>query len=81
MENKLIDNKSMKINRIVNQVNNSEPSMIGNPSRPIDSISIEIFGELAHLNIEDRIESHKASNDYGNFEKLRNFSELLELIR
>ena len=81
MENKLINNTSLKINRIINQVNNSEPSMIGNSSRPLDSISIEISGKLVYLSIKDRIESHKVSNDYGNFEKLRNFSELLELIR
>jgi len=81
MENKLIDNQSMKINRIINQVNNSEPSMIGNSSRPLDSISIKISGKLVYLSMKDRIESHKASNDYGNFEKLNNFSVLLELIR
>ena len=81
MENKLIDNKSLKINQIINQVNNYEPSMIGNSSRPIDSISIEISGNLVYLPLEDRIKSHKASDDYGNLEKYTNFYDLLELIR
>ena len=81
MENKLIDNKSLKINQIINQVNNFEPSMIGNSSRPLDSISIEISGNLVYLPLEDRIKSHKASEDYGNLEKYTNFFDLLELIR
>ena len=81
MENKLIDNKSMKINQIINQVNNSEPSMIGSSSRPIDSISIVISGDLVYLPLEDRIQSYKESDNYGNIEKLTNFFELLKLIR
>ncbi len=81
LENKLIDNKSMKINQIINQVNNSGSSMIGNTPRPLDSISIVISGDLVYLPLKDRILSHKLSNDYGNFEKLNNFVELLELIR
>ncbi len=81
MENKLIDNKSIKINQIINQVNNSESSMIGNSSRPLDSISISISGDLVYLPLKDRIKSHKESKDYGNFEKLTNFFELFELIR
>ena len=81
LENKLIDNKSMKINKIVNQVNNSESSIIGNSSPQIDSISIVISGDLVYLPLEDRIQSHKVSKDYGNLEKLTNFYELLELIR
>ena len=81
MENKLIDNKSMKINQIINQFNNSEPSMIGSSSRPIDSISIVISGDLVYLPLEDRIQSYKESDNYGNIEKLTNFFELLKLIR
>ena len=81
MENKLIDNKSMKINQIINQVNNSEPSMIGSYSRPIDSISIVISGDLVYLPLEERIQSYKESGNYGNIEKYTNFFELLKLIR
>ena len=81
MENKLIDNKSMKINQIINQVNNFEPSMIGSSSRPIDSISIVISGDLVYLPLEDRIQSYKESDNYGNIEKLTNFFELIKLIR
>ena len=81
MENKLIDNKSMKINQIINQVNNSEPSMIGNSSRPIDSVSIRISGNLVYLPLKERIKSHELSEDYGYLEKLTNFVDLLELIR
>ena len=81
MENKLIDNKSMKINKIINRNNNSDSSMIGNSSATIDSVSILISGNLVYLPLKDRIQSHKVSEDYGNFEKLSNFVELLELIR
>ena len=59
MENKLIDNKSMKINQIINQVNNSEFSMIGDSSRSLDSVSISISGNLVYLPLKDRIQSHK----------------------
>ena len=55
-------------NQIINQVNNSEPSMIGNSSRPIDSISIVISGDLVYLPLEDRIQSYKESDNYGNIE-------------
>ena len=55
--------------------------MIGNSSAPIDSVSILISGNLVYLPLKDRIQSHKVSDDYGNFEKLSNFIELLELIR
>ena len=80
MENKLIDNKSMKIDKIVNQANNSGSSMMNNSS-PLDSISIKISGNLKYLPVKDRIQFYKVSDDNGNFEKLSNFVELLELIR
>ena len=80
MENKLIDNKSLKIDKIVNQDNNSGSSMMNNSS-PLDSISIKISGNLAYLPVKDRIQFYKVSDDNGNFEKLSNFVELLELIR
>ena len=44
MENKLIDNKSMKINQIINQGNNSEFSMIGDSSRSLDSYQFQLVG-------------------------------------
>lgn len=81
MENKLIDNKSMKINQIINQGGNSESSEIGDSFSPLDSISISISGGLVYLPLKDRIQSHKESKDYGSLEKLNNFVELLELIR
>ena len=80
MENKLIDNKSLKIDKIVNQDNNSGSSMMNNSS-PLDSISIKISGNLAYLPVKDRIQFYKVSDDNGNFEKLSNFVELLELIK
>ena len=80
MENKLIDNKSLKIDKIVNQDNNSGSSMMNNSS-PLDSISIKISGNLAYLPVKERIQFYKVSDDNGNFEKLSNFVELLELIR
>ena len=73
--------KESHSDRIINQVNNSEPSMIGSSSRPIDSISIVISGDLVYLPLEDRIQSYKESDNYGNIEKLTNFFELLKLIR
>ena len=80
MENKLIDNKSLKIDKIVNQDNNSGSSMMNNSS-PLDSISIKISGNLKYLPVKDRIQFYKVSDDNGNFEKLSNFVELLELIK
>ena len=81
MENKLIDNKSIKINQIINQGNNSESSMIGDSSRSLDSVAIAISGNLVYLPLKDRIESYKVSKDFGNLDKLNNLVELLELIR
>ena len=81
MENKLIDNKSMKINQIVNQANNSNSSMNSDSSRLLNSVLITISGDLVYLPIKERIQSYKSSSDYGNFEKVTNFVELLELIR
>ena len=79
-ENKLIDKNSIKINRIMNQSNNSNESM-SDQAVGIDSISIDISGKIIHLPLLERIESHKASSDYGNYKKLSTYFELLELIR
>ena len=79
-ENKLIDKESIKINRIINQVNNGEESM-QDQSVSIDSISMEISGKITHLPLIERIESHKSSSDFGSFKKLSTYLELLELIR
>ena len=79
-ENKLIDKNSIKINRIMNQVNNSDESM-SDQAIKLDSISIELSGKINHLPLIERIEAHKASSDYGNFKKLSTYFELLKLIR
>ena len=69
MQNKLIDNKTMKVNRIINKPNDS------------DYVSIQISGKLVYLPLKDKMQSLKESEDYGNFSKLTNFLELLELIK
>ena len=79
-ENKLIDKESIKINRIINRVNNSEESM-QDQSVSIDSISMEISGKITHLPLRERIESHKSSSNFGSFKKLSTYLELLDLIR
>ena len=46
---------------------------------PIDSISI-VISDLVYLPLEDRIQSYKESDNYGNIEKLTNFLNFLKLI-
>ena len=69
MQNRLIDNKTMKVNRIINKSNDS------------DSVSIQISGKLVYLPLKDKIQSYKEAEDYGNFSKLSDFVELLDLIK
>ena len=80
LENKLIDKESIKINRIINLSSNNQSSF-SEQAFPGDSIAIEISGKILHLPLKERIESSKSSNDLGNFKKLSNYFDLLELIR
>ena len=69
MQNRLIDNKTMKVNRIINKSNDS------------GYVSIQISGKLVYLPLKDKIQSYKEAEDYGNFSKLSDFVELLDLIK
>ncbi len=80
LENKLIDKESIKINRIINQSSNNQSSF-SEQAFTDDSIAIEISGKILHLPLKERIESSKSSNDLGNYKKLSNYYNLLELIR
>ena len=80
LENKLIDKESIKINRIINQSSNNQSSF-SEQAFTDDSIAIEISGKILHLPLKEIIESSKSSNDLGNYKKLSNYYNLLELIR
>jgi len=80
LENKLIDKESIKINRIINQSNNNENSII-EQNVPNDLISIEISGKLVHLPLKERIKSYRESSNIGKFKKFSTYSELIELIK
>ena len=79
LDNKLVDNDSIEIKRIINQVNNENSSE--QQTNIADSISLEITGKLNHLPLIERIKSHKESKDNGNLKRLSDYFQLLELIR
>jgi len=79
LDNKLVNNDSIEIKRIINQVNNEDSSE--QQINIADSISIEISGKLNHFSLIDRIKSYKESEDNGNLKKLSDYFQLLELIR
>ena len=80
LENKLIDKDSIKINRIINQSSNNQSSF-SEQTFPVDSVSIDISGNILHLPLKERIQTSKLSNDLGKFKKLNDFFKLLELLR
>ena len=79
LDNKLVNNDSIEIKRIINQVNNEDSSE--QQINIADSISIEISGKLNHFSLIDRIKSYKESEGNGNLKKLSDYFQLLELIR
>ncbi len=79
LDNKLIDNDSIKIKRIISQSNNQ--STFSDQSMPFESYAIEISGKIVHLPLIERIKSSKASSDFGNASKLSDYYELLRLLR
>ena len=79
LDNKLVNNDSIEIKRIINQVNNEDSSE--QQINIADSISLEISGKLNHFSLIDRIKSYKESEDNGNLKKLSDYFQLLELIR
>tara|TARA_Y100000991_G_scaffold211952_1_gene195254 strand:+ start:482 stop:1234 length:753 start_codon:yes stop_codon:yes gene_type:complete len=80
LENKLIEKDSIKINRIINQSSNNQSSF-SEQTFPVDSVSIDISGNILHLPLKERIQLAKLSNDLGKFKKLNTYFELLELLR
>jgi len=80
LENKIIDKETIKIERIINQGISNE-SFTLQQEIPKESISIEINGKLNFLPLEERIKSHKSSEDFGNFRKLSDYLNLINLIR
>ena len=80
LENKLIEKDSIKINRIINQSSNNQSSF-SEQTFPVDSVSIDISGNILHLPLKERIQLAKLSNDLGKFKKLNVYFELLELLK
>ena len=80
VENKIIDNKTLKINRLVNQSSNNEQGSIDDNSNN-ESIVLEVSGKLHQFSLEERIILHKDSQDLGTHKKLSTYSKLLQLLR
>ena len=81
VENKIIDNKTLKINRLVNQSSNSEQGSFDDNNSNNESIVLEVSGNLHQFSLEERLILHKESQDLGTHKKLSIYSKLLELLR
>ena len=81
VENKIIDNKTLKINRLVNQSSNSEQGSFDENNSNNESIVLEVSGNIHQLSLEERLILHKESQDLGTHKKLSIYSKLLELLR
>ena len=81
VENKIIDNKTLKINRLVNQSSNSEQGSFDDNNSNNESIVLEVSGNLHQFSLEERLILHKESQDRGTHKKLSIYSKLLELLR
>ena len=81
VENKIIDNKTLKINRLVNQSSNSEQGSFDDNNSNNESIVLEVSGNIHQLSLEERLILHKESQDLGTHKKLSIYSKLLELLR
>ncbi|MDA9704179.1 hypothetical protein N9U76_01940 [Prochlorococcus sp. AH-736-L19] len=81
LENKIIDNKTLKINRLVNQSSNREQGGFDDTSSNNESVVLEISGKLHQFSLKDRLILHRESQDLGTFKKLSTYSKLLELLR
>tara|TARA_A100001388_G_scaffold243268_1_gene200489 strand:+ start:1915 stop:2670 length:756 start_codon:yes stop_codon:yes gene_type:complete len=81
IENKIIDNKTLKINRLVNQSSNSEQGSFDDNNSNNESIVLEVSGNIHQLSLEERLILHKESQDLGTHKKLSIYSKLLELLR
>ena len=81
IENKIIDNKTLKINRLVNQSSNSEQESFDDNNSNNESIVLEVSGNIHQLSLEERLILHKESQDLGTHKKLSIYSKLLELLR
>ena len=81
IENQIIDNKTLKINRLVNQSSNSEQGSFDDNNSNNESIVLEVSGILHQFSLEERLILHKESQDFGTHKKLSIYSKLLELLR
>ena len=81
IENKIIDNKTLKINRLVNQSSNREQGGLDDTSSNNESIVLEISGKLYQFSLNDRLILHRDSQDLGTYKKLSTYSKLLEFLR
>ncbi|MBO8229878.1 hypothetical protein CU313_05575 [Prochlorococcus marinus str. MU1404] len=79
LENEIIDNKSLKINRLVNQ----SPGSTQNPEEFTNnkSIVLEISGKINHFSLIERINFHEESDNNGVYKKLSLYLKLLELLK
>ena len=81
LENKIIDNENLKINRIVNQSSNREQGGLDDTNSNNESVVLEVSGKLYQFSLKDRLMLHRESQDLGTYKKLNIYSELLELLR
>ena len=81
LENKIIDNETLKINRLVNQSSNREQGGFEDTNTNNDSIVLEVSGKLYQFSLDDRLILHRDSQDLGTYKKLSTYSKLLELLR
>ena len=81
IENKIIDNKTLKIERLVSQSSNNDQENMELYVSNNETIVLEITGKLYQLPLKDRIKFHNESKNYGVFNKLTTYKKLLELLR
>ena len=81
IENKIINNNTLKINRLVNQSSNREEGGFEESNLNNESIILEVSGNLHQFSLKERLIFHKESQDLGTYKKLSTYSKLLELLR
>ena len=81
LENKIVDNETLKINRLVNQSSNREQGGFDDTYTSNDSIFLEVSGKLYQFSLNERLILHRDSQDFGTHKKLSTYSKLLELLR
>jgi len=81
IENKIIDNKTLKINRLVTQSSNRVQENMEEYDSNNETIVLEISGKIYQLPLKERLKFNKESQNLGIFNKLNIYSTLLELLR